>query len=381
MPKRITYLLGAGASANSIPIVNAFPDRLKDFLLYFQKSMDLHLSDEEKKKHQILMDQVLPQILKFRSPDTLARNHSLTNKSSELHDLKNLISCFLIYEQLDKRFRDWAVEIDEDDEEARQYQSEIDNTLDSRYISFLATVMKLSNSVDSSRLPSNVNVVSWNYDCQLERAYQEFCHNETKLSEAQEDLECYPKIRIDKVHKPSLNSLRKHFNLIKLNGTSAFTDGVDGDLFDFKKYSANTDSFDIIRQALFLESGRLKNRLHFAWEDDIKFTEEGVQLVIPPINIERKADRSKFTELQEARFRAMNLFLESDIIVVIGYSFPDFNRRVDQEIFSRFKGKLIIQSPDAEKVKQKIRGVNPNIKEIETMTETDSFFIPYEFWE
>jgi hypothetical protein len=203
------------------------------------------------------------------------------------------------------------------------------------------------------------------------------------LSEVQEDLQCYPTIKLDEVPKPPLNQLKRQFNHIKLNGTSAFTDGDDSDLFNFKKHCANGDSYDIMKQALFLDREKLKNRLHFAWEDDIKFTEEGVQLVIPPINIERKADRSQFTELQEARFRAMNLFEASDIIVVIGYSFPDFNRRVDKEIFSKFRGKLVIQSPEADKIKQKIRGVNPEIKEkdMETMTEKDSFFIPYEFWE
>lgn len=379
--KRITYLLGAGASANAIPIISGFAQRLEDFLLDFHKSMEGVLTPNEITGHLILTTQVLPQIVKFRSPDTLARNFSLTNKQTELRELKNLLSCFLIYEQLEKGFRDWGIEIDEDDEEAEIYQKEIDNTLDSRYISFLATIMKLSKSVDRSRLPSNVNVVSWNYDSQLERAYQEFSHSATELSEVQQDLNCYPKIKIEQEHKPSLNELKNQFNHIKLNGTSAFTDGEDSALFDFKKYSANRDSYDIMRQALFLDHDRLKNRLHFAWEDDIRFFQKKVKTVLPSGASVKQVDRKKFTELQEARWRALRLFESSDIVVVIGYSFPDFNRLVDKEIFARFKGKLIIQSPDADNVKQKIKGVNPNLKEIETMTETDSFFIPYEFWE
>jgi hypothetical protein len=379
--KRITYLLGAGASANAVPIISGFAQRLKDFLLAFHRDMDGVLTDDEKMKHLHLLDQILPQIIKFRSPDTLAKNYSLTNKLNELHELKNLLSCFLIYEQLEK-YRDWD-KYKKLGKEDMKYQDEIHNTLDSRYLSFLATIMKINENLDRSRLPSNVNVISWNYDSQLERAYQEFAFSESLLSEVQEDLQCYPTIKLDEVPKPPLNQLKRQFNHIKLNGTSAFTDGDDSDLFNFKKHCANGDSYDIMKQALFLDREKLKNRLHFAWEDDIKFTEEGVQLVIPPINIERKADRSQFTELQEARFRAMNLFEASDIIVVIGYSFPDFNRRVDKEIFSKFRGKLVIQSPEADKIKQKIRGVNPEIKEkdMETMTEKDSFFIPYEFWE
>src|SRR5690606_24129014 len=104
------------------------------------------------------------------------------------------------------------------------------------------------------------------------------------------------------------------------------------------------------------------NRLRFAWEND----------------------RYNKASVSVSRRYAEQAMKKSDVVVVIGYSFPDFNRSIDKQIFSGFEGKkLYIQDPAAENVAQKIRGVNQNIKisEIVTITNPDNFFIPYEFWD
>lgn len=378
MAKRITYLLGAGASCNSIPTVEGFVPRLRSFLLELYKSLDGFLTREESDMHLYLVDTVANDIVKFRSPDTLARAFTLTGKKDELIRLKCLISSFIIYEQLEK-YEDGEA-LKKMTEEEKKYVQSIYNNLDSRYLSFLATIIEL-DAHRVPKLPSNVNVVSWNYDNQIERAYQEYCPGNKRLFEVQDEINAFPKVKIDNSKKPSIGRLVKQFNLIKLNGTSAFTSkDHDEELFDFKTHVANKESFEIIKELLFSRRSNYKNRLHFAWEDELELSEDA-SLPFSFIRVPTEADRAKMTELQEGRFRAMKLFERSDIIVVIGYSFPDFNRRVDKDIFSKFRGKLVIQSPEAEKVSQKIKGVNPEIKEIETLTETDSFHIPYEFWE
>jgi hypothetical protein len=87
--------------------------------------------------------------------------------------------------------------------------------------------------------------------------------------------------------------------------------------------------------------------------------------------------------MKNARTLAKEIIRKASILTVIGYSFPDFNRFLDKEIFSEENlNKIYIQDPDAENIVQKLAGVNRNLEgKAEIQTTTNNFKIPIEFWE
>lgn len=73
---------------------------------------------------------------------------------------------------------------------------------------------------------------------------------------------------------------------------------------------------------------------------------------------------------------------QTEILVIIGYSFPTFNRDIDRGLLSSATKleKIYYQAPknDVDGLIQRLKGINP--KEIEVIPHTDlnQFFIPYE---
>lgn len=308
------------------------------------------------------------------TPDLLARNYFLTNKTRQLETLKKLLSSYLIFEQLQKDREDiesnvWSFRPEQlsipkhlETEEKNRIIASMIPDLDQRYNPFLATV--LVNRERNTVLPENVNIISWNYDSQLERAYQDFCIAGETMTEVQERLCVRPRItlaprlheQLVKEQSPSEVFNDSVSNVFKLNGTGVFANNTHVPLFDYKIHNL-TSSWSIIREILFVR-GKHSNRLHFAWEQ-----KEDVLL---------------------ARNYAAQVMERTDVVVVIGYSFPDFNRSIDKQVFDGFQGrKLYVQDPEANQIAQKIRRLNSFLEnvEIEPLTYTNSFFIPNEFWE
>ena len=74
----------------------------------------------------------------------------------------------------------------------------------------------------------------------------------------------------------------------------------------------------------------------------------------------------------------------AEIVVVIGYSFPFFNRQVDRLLFNNmdYLRKIYIQDPNSGRIKQSLLSVLPNYMidnvAIESVTDTSQFFLPPE---
>lgn len=383
MSARITYFLGAGASYHSIPTVKDLPVRMK---LFFEM-LKLNMTDEEKSNSDISTkineyDGLLRDIERYGTPDTLARNFFLTSKtpgiSKELCRLKCLLSCYIIFEQLEKpdvtadqiievlKRIDNLKEVISENERIKTAESLL-NPLDRRYTSFFATILDKTGT--ELKLPSNVNLISWNYDGQVERGYQDF-NPGLSICGVQDALNVTPQIK--KSQTVSSDPVIERFSVIKLNGTGAFStkDSLNScfDLYHDKLSESNWQDF---QKLMFAQREESPNRFSFAWER----TESK-----SPIFVKPEDDK---TSLNTARDKAKKIMSSSDIVVVIGYSFPDFNRSIDKQIFSGFNGTLYLQDPEADKIAQKIRGVNQKIKkeQIELITEPSNFFIPFEYWE
>ena len=97
MPKNIfTYLIGAGASANIVPVVKSFTKRMNEQLSYLQ---DQRLFNEANNENTLTYIRDLIWLISesdnHASIDTFAKKLHLTNQFDDLKKLKALIDTFL----------------------------------------------------------------------------------------------------------------------------------------------------------------------------------------------------------------------------------------------------------------------------------------------
>lgn len=111
---KITYLFGAGASKNALPIVNEIPDRIEDLVNFLIRD-DLKLGDDSKfnlldarvekskREYQIEMITTLEWLMKeckrHASIDTYAKKLFLKRDNRTLKKLKIALSIFFVFEQ------------------------------------------------------------------------------------------------------------------------------------------------------------------------------------------------------------------------------------------------------------------------------------------
>jgi len=391
MAKNIVYLIGAGASYNCLPIVSDMHERMLLFMRLVSKSFP---NDREALKE---FYDIIDEIKYFGTPDTLARRYYLSDNRNILDEklikLKNLLSCFLLFEQYEKddiikselflcaNKLEYIKQLqDEEDRknEKSKLLSKALNDIDSRYLSFISTISKIDKELNYKfNISNNVTIISWNYDLQIERAIQEYC-NEDLLS-IQNRFSFYPKLVDEKIDSFNNNF---GFSVLKLNGIGAYYksfESVENSqdesmsaniLFDIKNEKLDFTILGKMKDILIGKNVEYKNLLNFAWEHE---------------NI----------RVRNAREFAKKRIKNANIIVLIGYSFPDFNRLIDKEIFSEIKfisnprntkiasPIIYLHDPNSEIIKQKLNGVKPNLKTrvVEVQNHGGNFIIPYEFWE
>lgn len=374
MAKNIVYLLGAGASANAIPVMKKLPKAMKYFLerLIFSVRENSELTELIEERRQDF-NNLLAEIEQFGTPDIVAKIALHKGEDRKVRDLKNLLSCYILAEQLTPDIiqaidgigvgADWydqtISEVFDEQDVIEEYF--IPNQLDNRYVEFLSAV--LIGTRERMRLPEGLSIVSWNYDHQLEKALGVFRNG--SLKEIQEQFRIFPVTDVND-GKLDFDSQREsvHGNaIIKLNGTAGF--GVSdrtSALFDINNDNLDLNSLEIMGSRIFeRRSIRFEeNKLAFAWERNItrvKLAAEAAQLKIH----------------------------NADSVVVIGYSFPNFNREVDRQIFEEFdidKGTIYIQDPYPDEIIEKLDGVKKGLKDKAVAVRSGgSFTIPNEFWE
>ncbi len=342
----LTYLLGAGASANALPVVKNIMERMAAFIGHLTTSAGL--SGPESRP----LWKIYHEISNHYTIDTYAKKLFLKGASGqkELFKLYNFMGAYFIYEQLKKDPSNAISSYLYKDEKDPEINKSIIKTVDYRYDSFFAAVLKNGRN-GMVCLPENINIVSWNYDFQIEISFMNFIDN-FDLNKTQEHLNIYP--------TPQLNKLKEGSSIVKVNGTAGFYEAgkTFGNLFDFSKHSFDEESIDVIKNILFQERESVKNSIYFAWNND---------------NVAKAA-----------REAAKQIIKNTDILVVIGYSFPYFNRDTDRFMFSEAgqKGKKIYIQTTAdtfESIKNRGRGVYGEFEKAIPFTELDQFLIPNEF--
>lgn len=348
----LTYVLGAGASANSLPIVRDMDSRIKVFIDHLKKSSNLN----EEESGQLV--DMYKNIQQHYTIDTYAKKLFLKGKSAEkeLFRLYNFMGAYFIYEQLRKMNEDivssylfeMSINYSREEDKRRMYNSVIDS-LDYRYDSFFATLLKQDIN-GNIFLPENINIVSWNYDSQLEISFMNFIDG-SGLDDIQKKLNVFP--------NPSDTDLKAGSSVVKINGTAGFYSEAKkyGDLFDFRSHTLDQESMDALKEIIFQSRHKYKNTIYFAWNED--------------------------TTTIKARDYARHIISNTDILVVIGYSFPYFNRNIDRGIFKALEGRgstIYIQTKEDsfQSIKNRAMGASSSFFSAIPFTELDQFLIPNE---
>ena len=340
----ISYLFGAGASAEALPIVNQIPQRIEN-LISLMESDDYKLADnefytqcnfEQYSKRQIQgwfvddLKWLLDKTKNHASIDTFAKKLFITFQDGELNRLKNSFSVFLILEQ--------AI-----------------NKTDIRYDSFFASILKNAYYA----LPQNIKIISWNYDYQFEKAYSEYSRQKS-LSENQQLLNVFNKYATN----PNIDDNKDRFTIIKLNGSSNLIESNWHRLHFFNDDITAELSIDLISNILKnyaflrLKDGNIYSGLSFAWES---------------FNSNYQINVVEHTK---------NVTQNTDILIVIGYSFPYFNREIDREIIGNMNNlrKVYFQSPEAENIKERFLSIRNDLKDNQLLVRKDcgQFLLPNE---
>ncbi|MCD4665103.1 MAG: hypothetical protein K8R68_07510 [Bacteroidales bacterium] len=293
---KVTYLLGAGASCQALPLAKDIKTSsgeiigLARSMITQAKELKELLETGEIKfansiqfiENTIVRLSELPESAsEFDSIDDYAK-HLYIQGSNELEELKSILSRYFLIEQLYNR------------------------KFDKRYISFLNKILR------TRMFPSNIKVLTWNYDFQFEIAAGKF-QKEDFSSNGFANRRTLPLIN----YYPPIghNSLNDDYQLVHLNG-------IAGHSLSKKHFINNLIYYDLNEEVETIfnwisTQQRLNHCMNFAWEaNDIN---------VNALNIAKKT------------------ITGTDILVIIGYSFPDFNYEADFRLFEVLTENLNLQ--------------------------------------
>ncbi|MBR1527553.1 MAG: hypothetical protein IJ640_13000 [Prevotella sp.] len=250
--------------------------------------------------------------------DTYAKKLFLTRRHNDFKCLKNVLSAFFVWAQLESE-------------------------PDQRYDTFLANILQMNNLY----FPKDISVISWNYDSQFEIVYRYYSVNGS--------LPIYEKI-VDGDFPP----LKDFGKIFKVNGSANF-----GDFNMVDSIIRDVDVEPIIQ--LIEYYGHLNadtSELGFQFHSHLSFA----------------------WEISEKQNKLMEIIrqttVDTESIVVIGYSFPYFNREIDRAIFTGMPHlkTIYIQDPNPDAVEPSLRAVLPESSKVKIEHQKDctQFYLPRE---
>ena len=303
LPNRMLYII-----SKLWEYVNGLQEGSKERTLCETLIKDFEWAQRESKRHSTI--------------DTFAKKLWLTKQTANYEKLKKVMSIYFTLEQLFGQ-------------------------TDKRYDAFFAAI--LGNG--ATDLPSNISIISWNYDCQFELAYNEYIGGNS-INRLQGALDIHIKTRGYEEEEVDA------FNIIKLNGTALFYDKDKKNFLDPFYDRQNLTAIEYVSSVPYF-ADNLKNALSFAWEDT---RQKFLDTIIP------------------------NSINDAETLVIIGYSFPFFNREVDKHLFKNMPDltKVYIQDKDPDKIEESVRNLftTPHLTVCKTKIEkkynTDQFYLPPE---
>lgn len=348
---KIIYYFGAGASygkrdvikkgtaeeetvlTEGLPVVAEIPNRIRKFrkfiedcvidanaMYQFKGMFQTRGSDIARQKQEMLqdIDELIEGIISHATIDTYAKKLFLVRDYRRFNTLKNVLCAFFVWEQLD-------------------------HSIDQRYDTFLANVLSQRNLY----FPQSISVISWNYDSQFELAYSFYTKNGK-----------FPVF--DKNKDDEWEHLPDYGSVFKVNGSATYGNfSVVNVILNDNKLSKD------IQLIMFYGDSKADTRsLGFQFKPHLSFAWE------------KTANQTKMMEYIKQTTQ------DTVSVVVIGYSFPFFNREVDREIISNMPNlkTIYIQDPNAEAIEQSLRDVLPEGSKIkiEHRKNCDQFYLPSE---
>jgi hypothetical protein len=343
--KKITYYFGAGASYEVFPIQDELPHVMK-------KIANLYLNNHSRNNQQDFSEPRLPDsFLQLEKDQTIDGKHlawtighvaqmalndgcSIDNYAYQLHlngaskaleKLKYAVSSFFTLWEVLPAKRKQLIRKDA----TSKFNGIIpQSSIDHRYKPLIVQLLRSTNSSRSKHeLPENVNFISWNYDLQFE---QTLINTIDSLNwETIEEVLPFNELSSD------LSGLK----LFHLNGFHGFRSrggrkgqvNLFSDLLDEMPLEHRT-IHSVINHLSNMWDSVNKQRVTFG--KHLKYGIEHDNLLESPF----------FTRVKE-------IIEQTDVLVVVGYSFPVENRDIDSKLFKNIGSKsssqlqVIIKNP------------------------------------
>jgi hypothetical protein len=329
---KITYLLGAGASKNAVPIVRDFSDAMISLSNDLQVLIDKDDSNYQNGSLKFCNDliKIANKSREYVSLDTYANylyRHKKDDDGITLNRLKFITSMFLIIWQ------------------ARQ-------KVDSRVKHFFTKTL-LSQDIRPAYVNGKFNIITWNYDLQLALALKELFFSSNSLHEMLSVLGSFPDTLHPRVGEEGIVSV------LNVNGIA----GLVGD------NNANTSEI-----------------LSYLFGKSLDFIYDEIKPMLSPGSTQYNNFSSYFIFNWEHKphydtyiQKAIDILGNSDTIVIIGYSFPDDNsKEFDKKWINQFTktgSEIIYQDPypneDFIHEIKRYRNINFRVK-----NDTSKYFIP-----
>jgi len=304
----VVYIIGAGASANALPIINTYKDSNGTLHASLIEELLAFTSRIKTSNGYEIYFKLCEESEFFTTPDTFAKFLYVNGRNSDYLRLKVLISAYFFWRE--------------------RVRTDYEKCFDKRIISFLTTISEINGS-----FPRNIKIISWNYDAQFIKAFQ--------LSKTQGESRFLTNY---KSHPFAIDETVDKINLslIHLNGIAGYTFDEKSNIIS-NKFSRPHFVFDdktLLFENEFNEQEKIKKII-----DMFSFPNESI--LISYAWEQKRESNLDYPYANDRIQYAKALARGADVLVVIGYSFPFFNREVDKLIFKEMPTlkKIYFQDP------------------------------------
>lgn len=357
--KKVVYWLGAGASAHALPVVTEMPAAFRTLAHRIVDGVDPVVRQFPKTKEMERFSAYLNNMAEwseqFGTIDTYARSLFLRKERELLAELKLHLGMYFLLEQ--------ALHLKHErpaGNEGETYWKR--DRIDTRYMGWLALLLQ-----PDAGISKRVNVVSWNYDLQIEHAVAIYrAYKDLSLLHSDPNIRFFPRPVNENTQYTTppavirLNGIAGHAKIgdqIQVLYNGLHDQAQNGATLVNRLFELYTD-YNV----------RDKTMLH-AMADTFTFAWEGNPIANKSVDL------------------ACRVMQSAQILVVIGYSFPSFNRAIDKKLYQAFCSTdaaykhVVIQnrSIDPDTFRQRLgqNGSSPNVLVEQNL---EQFHIPSELF-
>lgn len=352
--KELTYILGAGASYESIPVVKTFAERFDKFCSYLRlrSNPDYYLFENKELYgyYQVASNQVnffKNELQAIYSFDTLFKKYFHLGKDDLIKLGKKVMHLYFLWEHLQTAMSKKPEQ--NGIKEIFWKQSIKDKRYDALILGLLQPIK------NESKMFYKTNFITWNYDMNLLESIKNYFYPNEKF-------DSFLKKIITK-NNPNVFNIKDEITIVNMNGyfySQIFNHELQtaDSVNNIHDYGENK-ILELLKNNFFNSEvyDTDSNKIQFAWELDDKNSN-----------------------------KAKEIISNSENIVIVGYTFPLYNRLVDLKYINKdsidiTKQKIYIQDPVAESLKDTFLNnfdfSTPTFKEnVKVIKDCNSFFVP-----